>query len=201
MFAQAGGDLAQLGARAGLGDAQDAAPGDHRGAHEGLVLRARVFNCRVEGLLVHRFALAGHNRFIQGQFGRLQQLAVGGHFFSGVQQHQVARHQFPHFHFHALPVAEDGGGGFEQPFERHVSALGLVFLHKAQDDINDYHHHDDGKVAKFGQQQGDGGRGQDDIDQRAFQLVEQDGPGGDAFFGGQAVFAKLRPPLQHFLGA
>jgi len=43
-------------------------------------------------------------------------------------------------------------------------------------------------------------RRQDDIDQRAFDLVEQNRPGRNALLDGQGVFAVLLPPREYLVG-
>ncbi len=70
MLAQAGGDLPQLGFRAGFGNAQNPPPGDHRRAHEHLGLRIDSIFGRdclhlADGLFIHRLALAGQDGFIE----------------------------------------------------------------------------------------------------------------------------------------
>ena len=120
------------------------------------------------GLFVDRLALARQDGFIERQLGGFEQIAVAGSFFPGVEHHQVAGHQLPNFHLRPLSIADDGGGRLEQTLQRHVGALRLVFLDKAQDHINHHDRHDDGEVAVLTQRQGDPGCRQDDIHQRAF---------------------------------
>ena len=90
--------------------------------------------------------------------------------------------------------------GLSRAFERGVGALRLVFLDKTQDDVNHDDGHDDAKILPLAQEERNPCRCQDDIDQRAFDLVEQDRPGRNALLDGQSVFAVLLPPREYLVG-
>jgi len=99
MLLQAGGDLTQLGGRAGALDPQRAAPGDDGGAH---------IDVRIDGL-GHRLALAGQDGFIGRDLRALHEHAIARHLLARAQHDQVPGDELPNLNL--LPLARANHGG------------------------------------------------------------------------------------------
>ncbi len=87
-----------------------------------------------------------------------------------IEHDQVVRHEFPHFDFLVLAITDHGGRRLKQAFQGRVGTLGLIFLDKAENGINDDHGHDDAEVAIFPYGERHPCGDQDDVHQRAFEL-------------------------------
>ena len=110
-------------------------------------------------------------------FHAFNQVAVRRDALAVGQQHQVAGHQLAGINFFSDSVPQDGGGFLDQALQRFIGALGLVFLHKAQNGVDHHHRHDDEKIPHLAHQQRYKRGSEDDIHQRALELVQQDHQG------------------------
>ena len=134
------GDAAQLGAHAGGDDdGLPAAVGDHR-AHvdhvETVAERQVGVGQRVEDL-VDGLGFAGERGFLHAQVGALDEPAVGRHHVARLEQDDVARHEIARGHLDDLPAAPDADNRHREALEHRHRALGALFVHEAQDGVED----------------------------------------------------------------
>ena len=126
------GDAAGLGLVAGgPHDALGLAAGDER-AGEGEVLAVgenRVQRERV-GVLGHRQRFAGERGFVDVQVAHVEEPQVGGHAVAGLQQHDVARHEFLGGDAQLASVAPHRGLGGDHPASASMAFSALASWRK-----------------------------------------------------------------------
>ncbi len=165
---------------------------DRRGhpQHIDLVAHLRVFRYRVRHLL-HRIGLAGECRLIDLQVHALQHPGVCGYPVAGLEHQDITDHDLLCGYHQHLVVAQDArfrGGESAQRFECFARS---VLLQDTDEGVECYDRSDHGGIDRVTGGQRDGGRGDEHVDERAAELVEDELQHSDAVFGAQFVRAVL----------
>ena len=166
-------DAAKLGVEAGRRDHADAAAARHRRALE--QHRAALSQARVDGdgvdLLVNGGGFAGQRRFIGGEIGALDEPQIGGNGIAGIQQHNVAGHQFLSRDQACVAVAADAGRTAAERAQRLDRSRRLQFGDKADQRVDGEHGDDGGAFFQFAEREGEPGGACQQEHHRADELV------------------------------
>ncbi len=184
------GDFADLGAHAGAGhDGASGALGDGRAVehHVGAVAEGFGLDERI-GFLADRHAFAGEAGFRDAQACRGEQASVGGYGVAFAEHDDVARHHVGGVDAFDGAVAHHVGLRRGHLGERLDRRFRLRFLDVAERRVDDEDEHDDDGVERqclgLGTWRGvgafdepcdqrDAGRGEQQVDQRIFELREE----------------------------
>ena len=151
--------------------------------------------------LGHRHRFPGERGFGQLQLGTVDQACVGAYGVAGRQQQHVARHQFGGGQGLFLAFAQHPHLQAGQAAQRGHRTFGAAFLQGANDGIDQHHQQDHAGIAPVPQRQGQQGGGQQQVDERAAELVQQQMPERPGRRLGQGVEAVAGAALAHLHGA
>jgi hypothetical protein len=175
------------------------AAGGHAGAQErqvGLVAAGQV-GIVGEGLggLGHRRGLPGERRLVHLQRLHLGQAQIRRDHAALLQLHHVAGNQRGAVDLARLAAADHQRAGGDHGGERLHRRLGPIFLQEAHGAVGQQHRGDDDGVGVAGDGQGHHQRAEQDVDQRAGELVQEHLPGADLLALADAVGAVLGEAL------
>mmetsp|Transcript_24547 Transcript_24547/g.58335 ORF Transcript_24547/g.58335 Transcript_24547/m.58335 type:complete len:638 (+) Transcript_24547:1496-3409(+) len=212
-------DLADLGGHADVRDdaARDAAHDGGGGEHDvrlGLHHELVVLDVGRRGVLRHALALARELALVDAQAGgaELRDARVGRHAVAHLDLDDVAGHQLARADRAHLAVAQDAGVLGLQLLERLQRRLGVGLLPHAHDGVQDQDHQDhDGldvgqdallvgvlaRVVEVRQRERHAGRGQQDLDERVVELLQDQLPQRRGVLLVQLVPPVLGPPGLH----
>ncbi len=185
-----------------------AASGDHGGAEEEhiLALAERSIGRQCLRVLARRRRFAGERGLLRLEVGGLQNARIGRHAVARGDHEDIAGHELIRLDFDRLAAAQDRRLRGRQGTQRLQSAFGPILLEEADEGVQD----DDGKnhpaVEAMPGCEGDGGRDQEDVDQRAGKLRQEDArwrhpPARADRIGSVALSAPLRLGLIEALRA
>ena len=138
----------------------------------------------------HRHRFAGEGRFIASQIGRLDDAQVGGHHVAGLDDHHVAGNELfggEHRRPTVAPHQHRVGGEAAQRLHRTHRAQ---FGDKSDGCIDGEHGRDGDAFGILGQQKGEPGCRQQQIDDGRVELLEKDDQRVDGRMGAQQVGAE-----------
>ena len=189
-----GGDAPELGAGPGCHDEPLGPPRLHQGPGEGHVgpIAENVRGPQGHGrVLLRGHGFPGQHGLVDGEVVGLQQPQVRGDLAPGLQQDDIARHQRVGVDLQGLAAPRHPGAGRHQPLQGLGRALRPELLNGADDGVDQQHREDEPRVRVLPQPEGDQGRDQQDIDQRALELAQKDAGQGGRPLDRQAVGAEV----------
>ncbi len=197
-FGQAG-DAADFGVRAGGHHHRAGAPRRDVGSridHVVAVGQAGGFGQRRQRL-AHRHRFAGQRGLGHLQLGLLDQSRVGAHGVTGGQQQDVARDQLACLQQRLVAVAQGAHAHAGQAAQGGHGTLGAAFLEGADERVDDDHRQDHRGVAVVAQRHRQHRGHEQDVDQRALELLCQCAPQRPRRRCGQGVRAAFGGTLPH----
>ena len=211
------GNLAHLRVHAGAG--HDGAAGALRHGraveHHVRAVAERLRAVERGGLLAHRHRFAGERRLGDAQARGGEQSAVGRHGVAFAKHQDVTGHDVGRVDAFHTAVAQHVGRGCGHFGKRVDGLFRLRFLHIAQDGIDDQDQHDHDGVERqrlaFGarrrvhlfddpRHKRDGGGGEQQVDKRVLELLQELLPLGDRRCAGQLIGAELVESAFGFVG-
>ena len=172
-----------LCALAGLHDKPKALARHDHGAREDHVCAISEWGIRTKrfAVLADRSRFAGQRGLGRIHRARIDDPQVGGHAISGSQPHQIARHQRAGVQPLSGSAAMHRGIAGHASRQRGERVLGPPLLDEAHQSVDQDHAHYDAGVDEFTEEEGNGGRRQQDVDQRLVHLqheAQQRAPAG-----------------------
>ena len=143
-----------------------------RVGHIAAVAERRVGRDRI-ALLLDRHRLAGERGLLDAQVLDPEQPQIGGHAVAGLDQHHIAGHQLHGIDRKGVTVAQHRSLERQHAADRGQRPLGLAFLDKADDGVDDYHADDYAGVHPVAKCGGNARGRQQDIDQDIMKLQKK----------------------------
>ena len=137
----------------------------------------RVFLGQWGGILLDRLRFPGQHGFLDAQIGRFQQAGIGRDGIPGFQLDDIARNQLARGDFLQMPIAPDAHVRNSHALEGCHRLLGAVFLGKAEHSVENHDNHDDQRIDRLPQNDGNDRRNDQDHDHDPGKLLQQNRPG------------------------
>ena len=139
----------------------------------------------------HRQRLAGERGFVHMQIPHLEEPQVGGHAVTGLEQHDIARHQILGGNPQLASVAPHGRLRGHHPAERLDGFLRLGLLEKSDHRVDQHHAENHRRIHPLAEQRGDSHGKQEDVNERLVELLEKLHPSRCAAMRRDAVRAEF----------
>ena len=143
-------------------------------------------------MLVHRDGFARESRFIHLQVAAVKQPQIRGHLVAGLQQDDIAGHQFGGRDSAHSTGPQDAGFRQGRLGQRRQGFRRIRFLQKADRGVEEHHAEDHAGINPLVQDRRDRRRGQQDVHQRCVELQQEPHPRTESPRGGNDVRAESR---------
>ncbi len=195
------GDLADLGKRPGRHDHAGTSPAGHRRAGEGHVgsLAQRQLLVEHRQLLGDRQGLPGQQRFVNRQVPGAGQAQVGRDPAARFEQDDVTGNQLFGGNLLLATLPSHPGTDAEQALQGGGALFRFPFLKGPQQGVEQDDGEDEDRVCQLADGQGDAAGHQEDIDERAQELVQEDQGQPRGLFLGESIGAELFLSLDDLL--
>ena len=145
-------------------------------------------------MLGDRQRLAGERGFVHMQIPHLEEPQVGGHAVTGLEQHDIARHQILGGNPRFTSVAPHGRLRGDHPAERLDGFLRLGLLEKTHHRVDHHHAENHCGIHPLAEQRGDSHGHHEDVNKRLVELLEKLHPSRCSAVRCDAVWAEFTLP-------
>ncbi len=194
------GDPADLGRRTGGRHDTPATSTRDRGPGEGAGGPRGIEPSRAAGMLGHGRRFAGEKGFVAAQILRRDEHEVRRHADTGFEEDEIAGHDLAGVYLDGRAVAQHRRLRRLQLAQRRRGAAGRILLHRPDDAVGEKHGRDERRVLDVAEEDGNQRRGEQEINQRAEELLQEQDEKRRARHFGQRVRPSRREPRRRLDG-